>query len=328
MKECLACTFENLGLIDDGLRIYDELEAGLIQSLRASEGGQTIRLGLEEFQRDEKPLLPRTTTSNSTPEQTLTTYQNERDQISHGSYTLYEYRCFLLRRQISLLGSSIDLGLADAPAQASLALRRGVAFIVGMGQWLRDRQLSKVSATHTVEAWVYDAALSLGETCATWIRMQDRSKTTAGAGSTHAKGISKEGFKTYNRLRGELLSVALAQLDRVGILSGFLPAAYPFILTSFSAPKQNAILFEGPGESPRLTSFANENGKFPAIPQPPRKQNAEVSSSRTLIIASRSEKSFLEAYDHVLGSTIEAEDKSGRIRERQSLTEKKAALAL
>lgn len=310
MKETLACTFEAVGLLEDALRIYDELEAALVQVVR-QDAGPPLRLGLEEFQRDAGPLL-------SSDADMLRT----RRSISTGNATVYDFRCYLFRRQVSLLGEAVPLGFGSGRAQAALALRRGVAFIVGMGQWLRDRELSSATSAFTIEAWTYDAAQSLVEACARWVQQGgDAAKT--------AKDGEEISTRAYHRLRGELLAIALSQLDRVGVLSGYLPPTYPFVLASFSAPKKNAVLFEGPGMSPGSSSFAANDGRLPATPHAPTPTQRPVSPglARSLIQAARSEAAFFEQYDRALQMTIESEDKGGRFRERQMLTEKQAGLA-
>lgn len=307
MKETLASTFQGVGLLEDALRIYDELEAALVQVLRQDAAAGQLRLGLEEFQRDAGPLL----------QEDLT---RARRTISTGNATVYDFRCYLFRRQIALLGAAVPLGFGSGRTQAALALRRGVAFIVGMGQWLRDRELSSATAAFTIEAWTYDAAQSLAEACARWVEQEGQAKTTK---------TSEDGSRAYHRLRAELLSIALSQLDRVGVLSNYLPPTYPFILSSISVPKKNAVLFEGPGASPGSSTFAANDGRLPTTPQAPTPTQRPVSPglTRQLIQAARSPASFFEQYDRALKQTIDAEDTGGRFRERQTLTEKQAGLA-
>lgn len=132
-QECLACSFENLGLVEDALRVYDELEESLALVMR-EHLAWIGRPGMEELATDEQLL-------DAQADWQLVSQQRQQDRqkISSGDLSVFSLRCFLFRRQSEMLHSEQTV---NPIVLAQGLIQRGVTFISSVGRWLRSHKVS------------------------------------------------------------------------------------------------------------------------------------------------------------------------------------------
>jgi hypothetical protein len=123
-----------MGLCEDALKVYDELEASLALVMRENLAwiGRPGTDGLESNEHLIDTHADRETISRQR--------QQERERIYDGTFSIFEFRCFIFRRQSEML-------LTQHPvkpiALAQDLIRRAVGFIGTMGRWLRSQKVSK-----------------------------------------------------------------------------------------------------------------------------------------------------------------------------------------
>lgn len=139
-KESLALSFEKLGLWEDALLTYDELEASMAQATRDTS---SFKLGCEKISQDLNPILPphllHPADSSSSATRLAQSYP---PPSSH--FSIFDYHTYLFRRQTEVLLKCINMGvhsLAGKPAAIEVA-ERGLRWVVGMGRWLRENSVS------------------------------------------------------------------------------------------------------------------------------------------------------------------------------------------
>ena len=189
-QEGLAHTFEAMNLLEDALVQYDELEASFYNSMSESSMAWFGKLGGTDPGDDAVSLF-----ASPAP-------KPYRDLIQSNAITVFDFRCYLVARQGSLLGR---LGLV-----AELA-RRGSNFIASVAALLREQ--SAALAPHFVESWTYGTAMDIVEQC-------ERCLRRAGLEDARVPG--------YLALKASLLDLARTQLERIGVQVGHLPARVPF----------------------------------------------------------------------------------------------------
>ncbi|KAL9935852.1 hypothetical protein V8E36_005429 [Tilletia maclaganii] len=91
---------------------------------------------------------------------------------------------------------------------------------------------SGVAANLEGEVWAYQAALQLSRTCDSWVA--DASAGAGGGVSAGNASSSTQNLATpaFHAARSEILEVARRQMDRMGILVGWLPACEPWLAGS------------------------------------------------------------------------------------------------
>ncbi|BFZ65031.1 hypothetical protein YB2330_006194 [Saitoella coloradoensis] len=140
VKEGLGRSFEEMGLCEDGLVVYDELEASFFLNLRDGDGEMWGTSG-------ELPGVGDDSASVLDTEQ-----KKYRDLILQNTITTFDFRCYLFARQFALLAK-----LGNPIAQ----LVRAKDFIVGVGRMLSGAGMSDAF----VESWVWCAASEILEAC-------------------------------------------------------------------------------------------------------------------------------------------------------------------
>ncbi|KAJ9107506.1 hypothetical protein QFC21_000962 [Naganishia friedmannii] len=294
LKECLACSFENMGLSEDALKIYDELEESLALIMRENLAwiGRPGTDGLESNEPLIDPHADRETTSRQR--------QQERERIYNGTFSIFEFR-------------QSEMILAQHPVKpAALAqdlIKRAVAFIGTMARTTpNDTCILQTADPSLIEAWIYDAS------CA----VDDASIELSQRGAQTQKEAQADTFTILNRARTELLNLAVLQLDRTGVTKGFLPSAPPFAMSNKLMPQQDSVLFDRPDASPAMTDVVDTKAN---------KTPAAEHSLRPLTIASRDNNVFQSLYESAIDRARQAEIGSGRVRGTQALDEKVAANA-
>ncbi|GAO49960.1 hypothetical protein G7K_4095-t1 [Saitoella complicata NRRL Y-17804] len=140
VKEGLGRSFEEMGLSEDGLVVYDELEASFFLSLSDKEGEMWgTSGGLPGVGDDSASVLD-------------TERKKYRDLILQNTITTFDFRCYLFARQFALLAK-----LGNPIAQ----LVRAKDFIVGVGRMLSWAGMSDAF----VESWIWCAASEILEAC-------------------------------------------------------------------------------------------------------------------------------------------------------------------
>ncbi|KAL5529216.1 hypothetical protein ACEPAG_5190 [Sanghuangporus baumii] len=188
LKESLANSFEGANLLEDALIQYEELEASFFQVLK----DRTLWFGnfVEPSSRDDSmPLLS-------------ITKKPYRDLIIANTVSVFDIRVYLLARQSIVLG---QMGrLTDVIKKVSV-------FLGAFGGRLQD--FKTILPDFFIESWIYSSALSAVETCDEWARARE------------TESIPQNSF---NAGKGELLTAARTQLDKLGVRLGYLPAEPPF----------------------------------------------------------------------------------------------------
>ncbi|SCV73847.1 BQ2448_6277 [Microbotryum intermedium] len=191
-KEVLADSFEAIGLLEDALIQYDELEASFFQALNTHDGAWFGAVGGLTSGDDALPLLS-------------TTNKPYRSLIHANKITVFDFRIYIFARQASLLSR---LGRIAELAQ------RGALFVSTFARTLRQHQ--NTLGRYFVEAWTYSACLNIVDNCQVWIEGEDVDCRTAA---------------TFVAVKAELLELARKQLDKIGIGTGYLPPSHPFSMS-------------------------------------------------------------------------------------------------
>lgn len=121
-----------MGLIEDALLVYDELEASLALVMR-EHLAWIGRPGVDALASNEQLVGFQVNWEGILRER-----QQDREKISSGDSSIFDLRCFLFRRQSEMLhvlqtGTPIIL--------AERLIQRAVTFISSMGRWLRSQKV-------------------------------------------------------------------------------------------------------------------------------------------------------------------------------------------
>ncbi|PCH38130.1 hypothetical protein WOLCODRAFT_64398 [Wolfiporia cocos MD-104 SS10] len=189
LKESLAISLEGVGLHEDALQQYVELESSFFRVLRDKNLSWFGALIALEPLDDSTSLLS-------------VTKKPYRDLILANSISVFDFRIYLLARQCTLLQK---LGLVVE------ICRRSVSFLGGFGRRLRE--LEDTLPEFFVESWTYSSALSVVDACDSW---------------TDVSSFSKVALSRFQAVKGELLELAQQQLDIIGVRVGYLPLRPPF----------------------------------------------------------------------------------------------------
>jgi hypothetical protein len=135
-----------MGLIEDALTVYDELEASLALVMR-EHLAWIGRPGVDALATNEQLVA-----LQMNWESILRDRQQDREKISSGDSSIFDLRCFLFRRQSEMLH---ELQTVSPTVLAERLIQRGVTFISSMGRWLRSQKvcslldfLDLLDATH------------------------------------------------------------------------------------------------------------------------------------------------------------------------------------
>lgn len=201
-KDSLARTLEAVGLKDDAVGQYEDLEIVFAQAVQ--NGAVSFApVGGDDPNDDSLPLLD-------------VTKKPYADLIRRREISLFDFRCYLFARKSALLGKM---------GRVAAVMREAPLFISAVGRMLRrNRRLS----SQWIESWIFSAALDVVEQCQAWL-IQRSGQSSA--------STDDQLSPAFHSNKSELLDVARRQLDRMGIKAGHLPACEPFALP----PSEDAL---------------------------------------------------------------------------------------
>ncbi|TRM61873.1 trafficking protein particle complex subunit 10 [Schizophyllum amplum] len=189
LKETLATSFEGIGLYEDALAQYDELELlfyGVLKDKNLSWFGTLISPAPND---DSASLLS-------------ISKKPYKDLILANTISVFDFRIYLLARQCELLA---NLGRLNEVSHKTSA------FLSAFGRRLREVQ--NTLPQYFIESWTYSSALSVVAQCDSWLA---------------AFRVESPKVAALNAGKGELLELARIQLDNIGINAGHLPNKPPF----------------------------------------------------------------------------------------------------
>ncbi|KAG8828096.1 hypothetical protein FRC17_007623 [Serendipita sp. 399] len=195
LKESLATSFEGIGLLEEALQHYQELEASFFQALREKNLPWFGNVGGTAPGDDSRSLLD-------------ILQKPYRELILNNTITLFDFRIYLFACQMILLAKQERL--LDVITQSQY-------FIISFARSLRENERS--FTTFFLESWIYSASLNIIEQC---------DEAYAQFTSLHK---SSSFIVQYSAKRGELVQLSRNQLDKIGIHLGFLPNKPPFSLS-------------------------------------------------------------------------------------------------
>ncbi|KAG8779998.1 hypothetical protein FRC12_023598 [Ceratobasidium sp. 428] len=196
LKESIAESFEGMTLLDAALVQYSELEASFYQVLKGKSEKNLSwfgKLGGTAPGDDAAPLLS-------------VTKKPYRDLIMSNAISVFDFRCYLLARQCLLLAK---MGaIADVASKAA-------RFISSFARTLRENENSLNEPF--LESWIYSCSLNVVDECDAWMM-----------GASGQESVLDTKDVSYTAAKCELLELARAQLDKIGIRAGHLPQTVPF----------------------------------------------------------------------------------------------------
>ncbi|KZO96846.1 hypothetical protein CALVIDRAFT_563489 [Calocera viscosa TUFC12733] len=212
LKESLALSYEGMNLLEDALAVYDELEVSFYQVLREMNLSWFGKLGGQDAGDDSLPLLS-------------LSKKPYRDLMLANTITVFDFRCYLLARQCSLLGQMLKV--------TRLARKAG-QFITGFALTLEEES-KDTFPEYFLESWQFSSALSVVDQCQAWARTVT---------------LDPAATISLNGALAELLELARNQLDRIGLHTTHLPGVDPFVAL---ARAERGALSEGEEERGRRT---------------------------------------------------------------------------
>ncbi|QRW09373.1 Trafficking protein particle complex subunit 10, TRAPPC10 [Ceratobasidium sp. AG-Ba] len=279
LKESIAESFEGMTLLDAALVQYSELEASFYQVLKEKNLSWFGKLGGTSPGDDAAPLLS-------------VTKKPYRDLIMSNAISVFDFRCYLLARQCLLL--------AKMGAVADVALK-AARFISSFARTLRENENSL--SEPFLESWIYSCSLNVVDECDAWI-----------LGASGQESISDAKDVSYNAAKHELLELARAQLDKIGIRAGHLPRVAPF---TTSLPDQP------PKSRPTSASFDPHAAASDLNDADYKRLSRAGVTNATLLQAIDSSEAFDELYKQLVGRVIETCVASGRTRHRGAVPDAK-----
>ncbi|KAL5640439.1 hypothetical protein ACGC1H_007628 [Rhizoctonia solani] len=284
LKESIAESFEGMTLLDAALLQYSELEASFYQVLKEKNLSWFGKLGGTTPGDDAAPLLS-------------VTKKPYRDLILSNNISVFDFRCYLVARQCLLL--------AKMGAIADVA-NKATRFISAFSRTLRENENSL--SEPFIESWIYSCALNVVDECDGWME--------AGGGQ---ESLSDTKGASYSAAKCELLELARAQLDKVGIRAGHLPRTAPF---SASLPDQETK------SRPGSTTYE----PHAVVPDPNSEEHRRLSrlgiTNAHLLEAIDNVAAFDDLYKQLVTRTIETCQSSGRSRTAMQFQGTLAALYL
>ncbi|CDU22942.1 related to TRS130-subunit of the TRAPP complex of the cis-Golgi [Sporisorium scitamineum] len=192
-KDSLARTLEAVGLKDDAVGQYEDLEIVFAQAMQ-SGAVSFAPVGGDDLNDDSLPLLD-------------VTKKPYADLIRRREISLFDFRCYLFARKSALLGKM---------GRVAAVMREAPLFISAVGRMLRR---NKRLSSQWIESWIFSAALDVVEQCQAWLIQRGGQSPTS---------TDDQLSPAFHSNKSELLDVARRQLDRIGIEAGHLPATEPF----------------------------------------------------------------------------------------------------
>ena len=191
VKESLASSFEGVGLFEDALQQYDELEACFHQVLKETNLSWFGKLISPADGDDSAPLL----SISKKPYRSL---------ILANTISIFDFRVYLLACKCALLGKM---------GQLHEVCRKAATFLAAFGRQLREVEVRYRNSNikdglraHSsqgelpelfIESWIFASSLSVVDTTDAW-----------GEGST----LESPELASFNASKGELLELALDQV--------------------------------------------------------------------------------------------------------------------
>ncbi|TKY87653.1 hypothetical protein EX895_003234 [Sporisorium graminicola] len=192
-KDSLARTLEAVGLKDDAVGQYEDLEIVFAQAMQ-SGAVSFAAVGGDDHDDDSLPLLD-------------VTKKPYADLIRRREISLFDFRCYLFARKSALLGKM---------GRVAAVMREAPLFISAVGRMLRR---NKRLSSQWIESWIFSAVLDVVEQCQAWLIQR---------GAQSSPSTDDQLSPAFHSNKAELLDVARRQLDCIGIEAGHLPATEPF----------------------------------------------------------------------------------------------------
>lgn len=217
-KDSLARTLEAVGLKDDAVGQYEDLEIVFAQAMQ--NGAVSFApVGGDDEGDDSLPLLD-------------VGKKPYADLIRRKEISLFDFWCYLFARKSALLGKM---------GRVAAVMREAPLFISAVGRMLkRNKRLS----SQWIESWIFSAALDVVEQCQAWLIQR-----------SGAAADDDQLSPAFHSNKSELLDVARRQLDRIGIEAGHLPPSEPFAFPASDA-SDNAIALGRERDLPPLPEAA------------------------------------------------------------------------
>ncbi|SPO32069.1 related to TRS130 - subunit of the TRAPP complex of the cis-Golgi [Ustilago trichophora] len=203
-KDSLARTLEAVGLKDDAVGQYEDLEIVFAQAMQ-NGAVSFARVGGDDANDDSLPLLD-------------VTKKPYADLIRKKEISLFDFRCYLFARKSALLGKM---------GRVAAVMREAPLFISAVGRMLRR---NKRLSSQWIESWIFSAALDVVEQCQAWLIQRGGQTSTS---------TDDQLSPAFHSNKSELLDVARRQLDRIGIEAGHLPATEPFSFATVSTTERD-----------------------------------------------------------------------------------------
>ncbi|SPO44554.1 related to TRS130 - subunit of the TRAPP complex of the cis-Golgi [Moesziomyces antarcticus] len=204
-KDSLARTLDAVGLKDDAVGQYEDLEIVFAQAMHTGAVA-FAPVGGDDVNDDSLPLLD----VHKKPYAQL---------IRRNDISLFDFRCYLFARKSALLGKM---------GRVAAVMREAPLFIAAVGRMLRRNPRL---GSEWIESWVFSAALDVVEQCQAWLIQR--------SAATSDQGVDQL-TPAFQSNKSELLDLARRQLDRIGIQAGHLPALDPFARPSDSGASETA----------------------------------------------------------------------------------------
>ncbi|KAF8602102.1 hypothetical protein BDV93DRAFT_220356 [Ceratobasidium sp. AG-I] len=284
LKESIAESFEGMTLLDAALIQYSELEASFYQVLKEKNLSWFGKLGGTAPGDDAAPLLS-------------VSKKPYRDLILSNTISVFDFRCYLLARQCLLLAKM------GAIAEAATKANR---FISSFARTLRENENSL--SEPFLESWMYSCALNVVDECDAWLASASGQESTS-----DSKGLS------YSAAKCELLELARAQLDKIGIRAGHLPRTVPFTTSLPDQPSKSRPT--SASFDPHAPVVDPEDAEY-------RRLSRAGVTNAALLQAMSNASEFDELYKQTVTRTIDTCNASGRSRTVSRLQGVLAALHL
>ena len=202
IKESLSFTYELMGLFDEALVQYDELEAGFFQTLYGT------RQFLKSYLEQALPWFKKfggTLDGDDSGNILDFTKKNYRQDIYQNSTTIFDFRIYLFARQCALLKR------LQQPLQF---LTRCLDFINSFSKTLNEYKVSLIPFFR--ESWVFSGCMAVIQSY----------EDLVGNLSTPMNPTT---FRQCEAIQSTLLHLARIQLDKFGLLHGMiLKPLHPF----------------------------------------------------------------------------------------------------
>ncbi|RKO89734.1 hypothetical protein BDK51DRAFT_35393, partial [Blyttiomyces helicus] len=185
MKEGLSFAFELMGLYEEALVQYDELEAAFFQTLTEQGAPWFQKFGGTAAGDDSENILD-------------LKRKPYRDMILQNTITIFDFRVYLFARQCFLLYTQ------NAPVDIC---QRAKLFITAFARNLHENETSLVP--YFCESWVYSACMAVTRHCEELVAV--------------STSFTPQVISLYEGAKADLLQYARMQLDTLGVGSNLFP---------------------------------------------------------------------------------------------------------